>query len=99
MRLAVVPFDTSHTEKPPCKWGQCGHCGAGRHDQCQFVRWAHLRTTPGPHGYLTDTKSRVVLPTTKVYVPGQRETWVCSCHTAGHDTGGEYQLDLFGGAA
>lgn len=95
---AVIPFDTSHTAKPPCQWGQCGHCDAGRHDSCQFVRDQRPRK-PGPHSYLTDNKGRVTFPNVKVYVPGQWETWVCACHRAGHDTGGEHQLDLFGGAA
>lgn len=95
--MTVVPFDTTHTTKPPCQWGPCGHCTAGRHTQCQFVRWAHLSTArPGPHGWITDNKGRVAFPNVAVYVNGNRETWICTCHVEGH---GDGQLDLFGGAA
>lgn len=100
--MTVVPFETyPHTEKRPCEWGPCGHCTGGHHDRCQFVRWPSLTSEPRrrPHTWILDRKGRVTSPHFPVYVTGDEVDWVCACHKAGHDSGGEHQLDLFGVAS
>lgn len=83
--IPVVPFGfPAHTEKPPCQWGPCGHCDAGRHDRCGAVTHPTTNSRPSPHTWILDKRGRVILPHTAVFQPGYREHWVCSCHAAGH---------------
>ena len=48
----------THAEYPvvqgacPCEYGQCGHCAAGRHDQCAELVRGHVATyLTTPDGY------------------------------------------------
>lgn len=106
MRLdftAVVPWAWDHQGSRPCEWGQCGHCDAGRHHQCHWVRDAPVKTKPAPHTWILDRTGHVVHSggSGAVYIDGVREHWICSCHRAGHP-GHKFpdvQLDIFGATA
>lgn len=68
-------------EHCPCQWGPCGHCEAGRHDQCSVVAWggaprAHCDT------YVTNARGQVAVGRgviADVWRAGRPCRWVCPC--------------------
>lgn len=91
----------------PCQSGPCGHCSAGKHDDCLWVRdpaeAARMDARP-PYIWLIDRKGYVpTFPTSRgevarVYLDGAgTHIWRCPCHLNGHgDAMPQQALDLFG---
>jgi hypothetical protein len=82
-----VPWGWTHpSERRPCEWGTCGHCDAGRHERCQFLRWPARGRRSAPHTWVLDRRGQVISPHFPVFIPGADRDWVCSCHRQGHPT-------------
>lgn len=56
-----------------CQAGRCGHCMAGRHEQCTTRLRGPL---VGPEGYVTGHRGQA---RTAVWLSGKPCRWVCAC--------------------
>lgn len=104
------PLTGKHVSNPvcPCEQGACGHCTAGDHAACLWVRdpaeAARMDAEPA-QTWLLDRRGFVpIFPTSRgevarVYLDqAGAHTWRCTCHLEGHGlrAAAEGQLDLFG---
>lgn len=65
----------------PCMWGRCGHCPAGRHQQCpsrrpDFAEWRRTHHV-SPETYLTGLRGYPRIPVWRAHGPPCR--WICPC--------------------
>ncbi|MET9303208.1 DUF6248 family natural product biosynthesis protein [Micromonospora aurantiaca] len=95
---------TTDPSKCPCQGGPCGHCDAGRHQQCAVIAWGGAPVVR-PETVIVDSRGYVAVArgvrSVDVWRSGRPCRWVCSCGCApiGCEpppaTEPAYQLDLF----